>query len=418
MEDGLTAIALGLSEIESLDELLPFVLLKATEMFSADRAMFAVCDPQGRIRRATRHNMEVREDGRLPVSDGLVNAVLTERRTVVIEDTAKSLFNSRESVKLNNIRFMLGVPVMGGKRLLGILYIDSTSQKYLGPPINEQRRLEGLAGVVSLTLRHIESAEEKNYRERFLEAVMHNVRNSLQVMRATIEGLAHEPQSEDSQDLIDTLKGSVTSLDAVSSSVLELNKLEDAKSSPTVWIDPVIEIRQRTRFIALFARTVTQKDVVLDTRPTPMVYTDAARFGMVVDELLLNAIKYSGDDRAVSVTVHSIETPKQRPLSGPTDVAGAMHRLPRLQPTSGTSFIRFTFTNANRAGRIAPDVLEKIFEPYTRAETQWSRYSTGLGLSVIRALVTSLGGAIFAESNDDTTSFSVDLPCQVDAPPE
>lgn len=412
MEQVLLEIARGLRDIESLDDLLPRVLASATEIFGADRALFAICDSQGNVRRAVRHNMHVGEDGRLPISDGLIQQVLNEHRTVFVQDTAKSHdYNAHDSVKIHNIRFMLGVPVMSPSHIMGVLYVDSTHGQYMernqDPYVDKQRLLEGLAGVVSLVLRHLQALEEQQYRERFTAAVFHNVRSKLHVIGTNADEVAR-CLPPDALDIVESLKGTVEALSALSTSVLELHKLEEMRSSPVVWLDPVIELRQRARSFDRLARSVTGRSVVVEVSNAPMILTDAARFGMVVDELVLNAIKYSAGRQPVTVNVLAAETPPASSEDFP------MHRIPQLRAKPGAEAIRLKVTNANRNGRIPREKLERMFDRFRREDDDWRFQSSGLGLSVVRELVASLAGAIHVESDFEVTSFVVDLPVRVE----
>jgi PAS domain S-box-containing protein len=64
---------------------------------------------------------------------------------------------------------------------------------------------------------------------------------------------------------------------------------------------------------------------------------------------------------------------------------------------------------------IAPERLDRIFEPFTQADASMSRRygGTGLGTTISRQLVELMGGRIWAESEPGQGScFHVDLPCE------
>ncbi len=416
MEALLAEITRGLGSVDSLEELLPFVLSKATAMFSADRAVFAVCNPGGEIRRAIRHNMPIDANGRLPVSGNLIQQVLSRRRTVFVPNTADLVdYESRDSVKSHNIRFMMGVPVMSASALMGVLYIDSTSMRYLSPAGETQRYLEALAGLVSLALKNVQANEEQKYRNSFTAYAFHNVRNALHVMRTNADELAKKDYlKSDGVELVDTISGSIDRLATVSKSVLALHKLETAMTSPLVEIDPVVELRLRSEALERFAQTVLSKGIEVTSVPTPMLQTDGARFGMIVDELLLNAIKYSPAGQSITVAVHP--SPNTRPTPHPlAPDAPQMHRLPQMKISPQATFVSISVTNANRSGRIPPDKLRQLFAPFVGEEDDSAPVpSSGLGLSMVREVVTSLGGDIRAESDDDVTSFIFELPTRIE----
>ena len=58
---------------------------------------------------------------------------------------------------------------------------------------------------------------------------------------------------------------------------------------------------------------------------------------------------------------------------------------------------------------IGNDAMQKIFEPFYT--TKGSRQGTGLGLSVVQNIVTSVGGSIRVESGADVgTTFILEIP--------
>jgi signal transduction histidine kinase len=63
---------------------------------------------------------------------------------------------------------------------------------------------------------------------------------------------------------------------------------------------------------------------------------------------------------------------------------------------------------------IRPEALEKLFEPYTRVESETTRYiqGTGLGLAISRQIIRLHGGNMWAESEPEAGStfhFTVPL---------
>jgi len=62
---------------------------------------------------------------------------------------------------------------------------------------------------------------------------------------------------------------------------------------------------------------------------------------------------------------------------------------------------------------IAPDVLPRIFERFTRADASRRHNeakSTGLGLSIVQAVVASFGGRVEVDSRPGRTCFTIWLP--------
>src|SRR5436190_23812101 len=107
----LLEVARELGATLEIDRLLRVVLTRVTELFGAERALFALCDESGRIQRAVTHNLEAPEDGApLPVSTGVIREVIEKKQPVVVQDAAEDdHYSSRPSVELLGLRFMVGV---------------------------------------------------------------------------------------------------------------------------------------------------------------------------------------------------------------------------------------------------------------------------------------------------------------------
>ncbi|MDD5028853.1 MAG: heavy metal sensor histidine kinase, partial [Rhodoferax sp.] len=79
-----------------------------------------------------------------------------------------------------------------------------------------------------------------------------------------------------------------------------------------------------------------------------------------------------------------------------------------LTNTTQTTSIRVT----NRGDTLPPELLERIFDRFFRADPARARSSegTGLGLAITRSIVLAHGGRITASSGDGITTLVIDLP--------
>ena len=112
---------------------------------------------------------------------------------------------------------------------------------------------------------------------------------------------------------------------------------------------------------------------------------DGRRLQRLLDNLVVNAIKYGAQDAPVHVAV-----------------------------TGQESDVRLDVTNANAGLAIEPAMLDQIFDPLKRGREFENRDtadgSLGLGLYIAREIVKAHGGDIEARSDDRETVFSVRLP--------
>ena len=126
-------------------------------------------------------------------------------------------------------------------------------------------------------------------------------------------------------------------------------------------------------------------NVVLAPHQPVEGYWDEFRIEQVVVNLLTNALRYGGGG-AVEVSVH--------------DEDGNVHIAVR-----------------DHGKGIAPDYIDRIFEPYERGARSGEPKGLGLGLYISRQLAKSHGGELTVESTPgEGATFSLTLPCMATAP--
>jgi two-component system sensor histidine kinase VanS len=126
------------------------------------------------------------------------------------------------------------------------------------------------------------------------------------------------------------------------------------------------------------------KQAVIHASEDLTVSGDPDKLARVFNNILKNAAAYSEDDSVIDITAG---------LSG--DV------------------VSIVFKNA---GSIPKDKLAAIFEKFYRLDDARSSYTggAGLGLAIAKEIIVQHGGQIYAESNDNYTTFTVELPALPD----
>lgn len=111
------------------------------------------------------------------------------------------------------------------------------------------------------------------------------------------------------------------------------------------------------------------------------IVSDTASIGRIVAELLNNACKYTPIAEAIALNVKTTADKVQLQV-------------------------------CNTGVEISARDLAHVFEKFYRVPSNdpWKQGGTGLGLALLQKLCEQLGGAIFAESRDKRTCFTVELP--------
>jgi len=130
----------------------------------------------------------------------------------------------------------------------------------------------------------------------------------------------------------------------------------------------------------LIAGDITARSVEVVIEPSmPSVYADQLRLLEVYQNLIGNAVKYMGDQQTPRVEV------------------GARQENDEI----------LCFVRDNGIG-IAPRYLEKIFGLFERLDP--SVEGTGIGLALVKRIIEVHGGRVWAESEEQGSTFYFTLP--------
>ncbi len=155
--------------------------------------------------------------------------------------------------------------------------------------------------------------------------------------------------------------------------------------------------------------------LTLDIAPDlPEVYADQTRIRQVLLNLVANALRFT---RAGGITIRArLSKEPHTPDDAKTDELAAQ------TPTSDRSSHKeaFVVISVSDTGiGIAPEHLERIFEPFTQLDSSLGRQhgGTGLGLTISKQFVQLHGGKMWAESTPGAGStFSFSLPLHIPTP--
>jgi signal transduction histidine kinase len=228
------------------------------------------------------------------------------------------------------------------------------------------------------------AVEAERVRTRFLANVSHELRTPLSALVLQVERMRRDAAelSPHHRDAVARMRSATNRLTGLVDSLLEHARIEAGGISlRPESVDPVRAIAEVLEDLRPQAE---RKDLALSGPPpgvAPLLETDPRLLRVVLLNLVSNAIKFT---EAGGVTV-SVEA------------TGGEHRL----------VVRDT-------GRgIAPEDQVRIFDPFEQLETIARKHTPGigLGLSLVREMVSALGGRVSVESAPGAGSaFCVALP--------
>ncbi|WP_375773519.1 PAS domain-containing protein [Archangium gephyra] len=249
----------------------------------------------------------------------------------------------------------------------------------------EGRTVAGVVVSTDVTQHHaLQEAlrREADVREKLLGIVSHDLRNPLQAI-STVSHLllsSAEPLSLPQRKWVTRIRTSVHRMDRLIRDLLDFVRIRQGGTLP-IQRQPVrLEEVGRTTVDELQAAH-PQRQLLLEARGDTRGEWDPERLVQLVGNLLSNALSHGADTAPIRVRVEG---------------EGA----------------QVVLEVANQGNPIPPELLPRIFEPFTRAsEGGNSLKGVGLGLFIVHEIVAAHGGHIDVSSSAGAgTVFRVRLP--------
>jgi len=255
----------------------------------------------------------------------------------------------------------------------------------------------GMLLLLSVSVALLAAASRRAHRlaeqqMEFVAGVTHELRTPVAVIRSAAENLSHGVvgNTDRVKRYGTVIEGEARRLGEMIESVLQYAGLESGASLGNSAISPteIVEAAIDTAIAAAGAGTLTvQRDIAPDL---PDVIGDATALRSAIQNLLANAVKYGGPDRWVGVRAEQITG-----------------RRPEI-----------SIMVSDHGAGIPPADLPHIFEPFYRGSDAVAGqvHGNGLGLSLVRRIVTAHGGRVAVSSKPNVgTTFTLTLPV---APPQ
>ena len=251
--------------------------------------------------------------------------------------------------------------------------------------IDEERELiDTLATLLKFSFDREEFVEElraSNERlEQFAYAASHDLQEPLRMVSSYLQLLERryaDELDEDAEEFIGFAVDGAERMRGMIDGLLEYSRIETEGDpfEPTD-LDAVLEdVREDLRL------SIAEQDTEVTAGSLPTVEGDPSQLRQVFQNLLENAIEYSGD--------------------GP----------PRVHVTAEREDDRWLVSVSDDGIGIDPDDAERIFEVFQRLHTQDESLGTGIGLALCERIVERHGGEIWVDSEPgEGSTFSFTLP--------
>ncbi|MGA9033213.1 MAG: two-component system sensor histidine kinase KdpD [Sulfuricaulis sp.] len=287
------------------------------------------------------------------------------------------------------------LPLKAPIRPRGVLALAPSNPRLIFVP-EQHRLLETFASQIALALERVHfvdvaqgallKIESERLRNSLLTAISHDLRTPLTALvglASTLEADANLP--EHSRELAEAMHEQAVRMSNLVNNLLDMARLQSGE----VQLNRQWHVLEEIVGSALrsLRHAIANHDIKVSLETSlPLIYVDSVLIERVLCNLIENATKYTPPGSQIRIGAETLDRE-----------------------------LRVTVTD-NGPG-LPQDMIETVFEKFTRVQKESATPGVGLGLAICKAIVQAHRGRIWAENTDEGGArFTFTLPL-LDAPP-
>ncbi|MEZ5082589.1 MAG: ATP-binding protein [Bacteroidales bacterium] len=292
--------------------------------------------------------------------------------------------------------------------ILGLLTILFFRQRKTRVLLREQKLLH------DLELKNMESEKLKELdylKSRFFANISHEFRTPLTLIKGPLEKVISNPEDKNMLQELNIAKKYTGKLQVLINNLLTISKLESGRMKLSASETNIVKLVGT--YIQSFESLAKQKNIALkfiSPKESIKAFVDREKFEQVLNNLLSNAFKFTGEGGRVEVEI----TPLDPPSRGDKEEAAKttdVKESDALSPLEGGRGVNISVSDTGPG--IAPEHIEHIFDRFYQVGQEDNSYyeGTGIGLALTKELVELHHGKINVESEHGKGStFTILMP--------
>ncbi len=381
-----------------LDEVLDYVYVSFRSIIPYDRIGFSLLEDRGRVLRALWARSEapvlrITRGYSAPMEGSSLQTVLESRRPRILNDLVVYLraHPRSESTRLivdEGVRSSLTCPLINDDKPIGFIFFSSFQpDTYKDVHVELFLQIAGqLAAIVEKSRLYKELLELNEAKNRFLGMAAHDLRSPIGIVQSFATLLREQtfgPLEARQKEILERMELSCGLMLQLIDDLLDVSAIEAGRVDLVPVETPLGAFLERVVDVNRMLAAGKAMELDLEMPPgLPAIAFDPRRIEQVINNLLSNAVKFSRPGTRVRIRAR---------VEGERAVVSVADEGPGIPQAE--------------ADRLFHDFVRTSVRP-TGGEK-----STGLGLSIVRRLVTAHGGDAWVESRvGKGSTFSFSLP--------